>query len=74
MPQDTNEKTTVSAPFKRVVSKKFKAMAQGRVDYSVDVIPVESNGNFGTMMGICTEEGAVYITKQQAKEFFGFSC
>lgn len=50
---------------------KFKAMAQGKADYEVEVIPV-SDGKHGTMMCVCTEEGAIYITKEQAKGFFGF--
>ena len=51
--------------------KEFKALAQGKSDYEVEVIPIKSNGRFGTMMCVCADEGAIYVTKQQAKEFFG---
>lgn len=45
-------------------------MVQGRCDYSIDAIPV--NGKlYGTLMCICADEGAIYVTKEQAKEFFG---
>jgi hypothetical protein len=51
----------------------FKAMAQGICDYSVDVIPLKGKDEFGTMMCVCAEEGAIYITKEQAKIFFGLT-
>ena len=53
-------------------NKEFKAMAQGKCDYSVDVMPIPSK-EYGTMMCVCSEEAAIYITKEQAAKFFGFS-
>ncbi len=50
----------------------FIAIAQGACDYSVEVIPVgREDEKFGQMMCLCTQEGAIYITKEQAKAFFG---
>ncbi len=49
----------------------FKAMAHSRGDYTVDVIKTESKF-FGNMMTILATEEAIYITKDQASEFFGF--
>lgn len=49
--------------------KQFQAMVQGKHDYVVDVIDVEAEG-YGHMMAICAIEGAIYITKTQAMEFF----
>ena len=54
-----------------MIGSGFEAMDQGVVDYTVDVIPV--NGVAGTIMGLPTEEGCVYITKEQAKDFFGLT-
>jgi hypothetical protein len=46
----------------------FKAMAQGRTDYIVDVFLTNTlHGKFMTIAG--TEE-AIYISKEQAKAFF----
>jgi hypothetical protein len=42
----------------------FQAFGQGVVDFSVGVIPVNHS------MAICTEEGAIYIDKDQAATFF----
>lgn len=50
----------------------FFCMTQGVQDYWTKVIPLESKEH-GTMMVICAEEGAIYITREQAQEFFGFS-
>lgn len=48
----------------------FQAMAQGEHDYSVDVFPI-AHPTYGTLMVIGAQEGAIYITREQAKEFFG---
>lgn len=50
--------------------EQFDAMAQGRCDYTIQVIAT-STPKFGTMMTICATEEAVYITKEQAMKFFG---
>lgn len=42
----------------------FQAFGQGSVDFSVDVIPVNHS------MAICTEDGAIFIDKEQAATFF----
>ena len=50
--------------------EEFKAVCQGEVDWTVQVV----HGNMkdlGHCMVIGTEEGAIYITKEQAKIFFG---
>jgi hypothetical protein len=70
--QITKEKPTVSNPVEAVVSEQFKAMAQGKADYSVDVMPVKST-EYGTLMCVCSDEAAIYITKEQAAKFFGFA-
>lgn len=44
----------------------FLANAQGGGDYQVEVVKVNDK------MTICAEEGAIYITKEQAAKFFGF--
>lgn len=49
--------------------KSFTAMAQGEYDYGVDVICINSE-EFGDMMKIMAQEGAIYITKDQAQKFF----
>lgn len=47
----------------------FDALAQGRTDYTVRVIPIlESAAEM--YMTVCASEEAVYITKTQAMEFF----
>ncbi len=50
----------------------FLAMTQGKVDFSVPVLPgyVEE---YGIMMVIATSDGYVYITKEQARVFFGLT-
>ena len=45
----------------------FLANAQGAGDYQVEVVKVNDK------MTICAEEGAIYITKEQAAKFFGFT-
>lgn len=45
----------------------FLANAQGAGDYQVEVVKVNNK------MTICAEEGAIYITKEQAAKFFGFT-
>ena len=66
------ENEELTSPIEPVVSEQFTAMAQGEADYSVDVIPVEC-AEYGILMCICSEEAAIYITKEQAAKFFGFA-
>lgn len=47
----------------------FRAMAQGEVDYTVEVVAIANRKE--TPMTICAQEGAIYITKAQAMAFFG---
>lgn len=47
----------------------FMAMAQGKFDYSVEVIH-QDIAPYGPLMVVCATEEAVYITKQQAMDFF----
>ncbi len=47
----------------------FEANAQGRVDYTVEVIPVRPANS--TLMAICTPDASIHITREQAKVFFG---
>ncbi len=50
--------------------REFEASAQGKCDYKVDVIPIKDvHGQ--PMMCICADEGAIYVTEEQAKKFFG---
>lgn len=56
----------------RKLSEQFKAMTQGKCDYETEVIPVGSE-EYGVMMCICSEEGVLYITREQAAKFFGFA-
>lgn len=48
----------------------FDAMAQGRADYTVHVICTEAP-KYGNMLTILASEEAIYITREQAKAFFG---
>lgn len=48
----------------------FKALAQGKCDYVVDVIHTNTE-RYGHMMTICASDEAVYVTKAQAMAFFG---
>lgn len=50
----------------------FKAMAQGLCDYTVDVFPIESQ-EYGTLMTIGAQEGAIYVTKAQEMAFWGLT-
>ena len=50
--------------------EEFQAMAQGKCDYTLPVIKTETT-KFGPMMTIMATEEAIYITKEQAMEFFG---
>lgn len=50
--------------------QKFQAMAQGRTDYVVDAFPVHTE-KFGTMLCLAGTEEAIYVTREQAKTFFG---
>lgn len=47
----------------------FDALAQGKCDYTLKVIPIANNGE--TLMTILATEEAVYISKAQAMAFFG---
>lgn len=47
----------------------FKVMVQGVADYQLEAVPISCE-DFGVMICICSEEGAIYITKDQAKAFF----
>lgn len=49
----------------------FKAMAQGRVDFEVDAIYVNTN-DYGPLMALAGTEECIYVTREQAKRFFGF--
>lgn len=53
--------------------KPFLAQTQGVTDYSTDVIPLAPRGDENVIMTICAIEGAIYITKQQAMDFFGLT-
>lgn len=48
----------------------FNIICQGSVDFALPVIPVNLK-EYGIVMCVVTKEGALYITKEQAKEFFG---
>lgn len=48
----------------------FTALAQGQTDYTVQVIHTNPEP-YGDLMTICATEEAVYITREQAKAFFG---
>ena len=48
----------------------FHAMAQGKCDYTIPVIRI-GHEEYGDLMTICATEEAVYITKQEAMDFFG---
>jgi len=42
----------------------FRASAQGKIDFNVEVV------NLNDAMAVCTKDGVVYITCEQAKAFF----
>lgn len=50
----------------------FRCLAQGVGDYSLEVMAGDTK-DYGVMMIIGASEEAVYISKQQAAAFFGFS-
>jgi len=50
----------------------FEAMYQGRADGTQEVFPSTAEG-YGLMMCTGSQDGVVYITREQAKAFFGFS-
>lgn len=50
----------------------FQALYQGRGDGTQEVFPMTSEGH-GLMMCTTSEDGVVYITREQAMAFFGFS-
>ena len=53
--------------------QKFNAMAQAAHDYEVEVF-VTCNNKHGEMMTIgAAEASAIYITRQQAMDFFGLT-
>lgn len=45
-------------------------MAQGRFDYELPAIRINSEKH-GDMLTIMAEEGAIYVTKEQAMKFWG---
>lgn len=47
----------------------FQALAQGKCDYTLKVVPIANEGE--TLMTILATEEAVYISKAQAMAFFG---
>lgn len=47
----------------------FQALAQGKCDYTLKVIPVANDGE--TLMTVLATEEAVYISKAQVMAFFG---
>lgn len=51
--------------------KEFKAAAQGAVDHVVDAFPVK-NEKWGTMLGLDAGGYVIYVTEQEAANFFGF--
>lgn len=51
------------------ITSTFHAMAQGRTDFTVEVIRT-STQEFGDMMTIIATGEAIYITKEQAMKFF----
>lgn len=51
------------------INQEFRALAQGRCDYVVNVI--SNHTQVGHFMTICATEEAIYISREQAKAFFG---
>ena len=52
--------------------EKFIAIAQGRCNYTVEVIPVKPlSPHIDPVMAILATTEAIYITKEQAMKFFG---
>lgn len=54
-----------SAPY-----QPFRVMVQGRHDYTLDAFAIDSE-EYGTLLVIGTPDAAIYLTRQQAIEFFG---
>jgi len=50
----------------------LELMCQGDMDFYTDAFPVK-NEKHGTMMCIATPTGAIFVTRTQAAEFFGFN-
>ena len=50
----------------------FSVMAQSEIDYDLPVICTEA-ALYGKMLTICTPDAAIYVTREQAKEFFGLA-
>lgn len=48
----------------------FLVMVQGKYDYTLEAFCIYSK-EYGRMMVIGSEEGAIYVTREQAKAFFG---
>ena len=67
----------MSTTSKELIHQPFKALAQGEQgDYSIPVIPVRlvSKDNpvqVEPIMSICSQQGPIYISKEQAMTFFG---
>lgn len=51
-------------------NEQFMAVCQGVTDWAVQVAPGNMHG-LGQCMVVCTEDAAIYITKEQARIFFG---
>ena len=49
----------------------FLVMCQGEHDYSTLAFRIDGNPEYGTMLCIGAQEGAIYVTREQAKAFFG---
>lgn len=60
----------MNGQFPECVGGEFRVMAQGRFDYTIPVMSM-STPQFGQMLTIMAEEGAIYVTRDQAKAFFG---
>jgi len=50
----------------------FRVMAQGQNDHTLEAFQISSK-EFGVMLTIATPDAAVYVTREQAAKFFGFS-
>ena len=51
----------------------FLAMVQGEHDYLIEAFSIDCGPKYGRVLTLGTKEGAVYITHDQAKAFFGFT-
>ena len=52
------------------VMDSINLMAQGKIDYTVEAFSINTEEH-GMMMVIPVEEGCIYVTKQDAIEFWG---